>query len=60
MEARALDPGLAGEAAALLRKLGVQSQTFERGSMTTRSPITGEIIARVDGVDFGGRAWRHC
>ncbi|MFA6207337.1 MAG: aldehyde dehydrogenase family protein, partial [Methylocystis sp.] len=51
MEARALDPGLAGEAAALLRTLGVQSQTFERGSVTIRSPITGEIIARVESVD---------
>ncbi|RNJ51536.1 L-piperidine-6-carboxylate dehydrogenase [Methylocystis hirsuta] len=51
MEARALDPGLAGEAATLLRKLGVQSQTFERGPVTIRSPINGEIIARVDGVD---------
>ena len=51
MEAHALHADVAAEGAAILQKLGVQSRAFERGSLNTRSPVTGEIIARVQSAD---------
>jgi len=51
MEARVPHSDLAAETAALLNRLGVQSQIIERGTLTARSPITGEIIGRVESVD---------
>jgi aldehyde dehydrogenase (NAD+) len=51
MEARVRHADIAAETAALLQKLGVKSERFERGSLTTRSPITGETIARVTSAD---------
>jgi aldehyde dehydrogenase (NAD+) len=51
MEPRVPHAELAAEAAALLQKFGVDSRRFTGGSRTIRSPITGEIIARVDGAD---------
>ncbi|MBM3550537.1 MAG: aldehyde dehydrogenase family protein [Alphaproteobacteria bacterium] len=48
MEARALQADIAVETAAILDGFGIKSQVFERGSLTTRSPIAGEIIARVE------------
>ena len=42
---------MAAETAALLHKLGVESHRVTRGSLATRSPITGEIIARVESAD---------
>jgi aldehyde dehydrogenase (NAD+) len=51
MEARVPHSDLAAETAALLNRLGVQSQSIERGTLTARSPLTGEIIGRVESVD---------
>jgi aldehyde dehydrogenase (NAD+) len=51
MEARVPHADIAVETAALLRNFGLESQTFERGSLTTRSPITGETIARVESAN---------
>jgi aldehyde dehydrogenase (NAD+) len=51
MEARVPHSDLAAETAALLNRLGVRSPTIERGTLATRSPITGEVIARVENVD---------
>ncbi|MGJ0503240.1 MAG: L-piperidine-6-carboxylate dehydrogenase [Methylocystis sp.] len=51
MEARVPHSDLAAETAAFLNRLGVQSQTIERGTLTARSPINGEIIGRVESVD---------
>ncbi|MBM3577169.1 MAG: aldehyde dehydrogenase family protein [Alphaproteobacteria bacterium] len=53
MEARVLHADIAAETAALLRNFGLESQTFESGSLTTRSPITGETIARVETANSG-------
>jgi aldehyde dehydrogenase (NAD+) len=52
MEARSPHADVAAEAAALLEKFGVDSDRFRRGSLTTRSPITGEIIAHVESADL--------
>ncbi|MFO1101293.1 MAG: aldehyde dehydrogenase family protein [Methylocystis sp.] len=51
MEPRVPHAELAAEAAALLQEFGVDSRRFTGGSLTIRSPITGEIIARVEGAD---------
>ena len=40
-------PGLAGEAAGLLGRLGVARGAFTGGGRAVRSPITGEIIGQV-------------
>ncbi|TLG77763.1 aldehyde dehydrogenase family protein [Methylocystis sp. B8] len=53
MEARVLQAEIAAETAALLPFFGLESQTFENGSLTTRSPITGETIARVESANSG-------
>ena len=41
------DSGLAADAGALLRRLGVPHGLFTGGTLPARSPITGEIIASV-------------
>ena len=51
MEVRALILAVTAEAADILRKLGVEFEFFEHGSMTAHSPITGEIIGRVRARD---------
>ncbi|CCJ08191.1 aldehyde dehydrogenase family protein [Methylocystis sp. SC2] len=48
MESRVPQANISAETAAILNGFGVRSQVFERGALTTRSPITGEIIARVE------------
>ncbi|ATQ69544.1 MULTISPECIES: L-piperidine-6-carboxylate dehydrogenase [Methylosinus] len=43
--------GIATNAADILGKLNVESELFERGSLHSRSPITGEVIASVKTSD---------
>ncbi|MGD9543801.1 MAG: aldehyde dehydrogenase family protein [Methylocystis sp.] len=51
MEARVPQGDIAAETAALFNQLGVNSQLLTRGSLAIRTPITGEIVARVESVD---------
>ena len=40
-------PSLIGETDQLLARLGVEKKRYSDGAMAARSPVTGEIIARV-------------
>ncbi len=51
MEARVPHADVAAETAALLEQFGVDSRRFTRGSLTIRTPITGEIVAHVESAE---------
>src|SRR3712207_4604599 len=39
--------GIAGDVARLLEKLGVSRESYARGNLAVRSPISGEVVAQV-------------
>jgi aldehyde dehydrogenase (NAD+) len=49
-------PGIAEEANHLLNRLGVAAEVFTGGNRPVRSPINGEVIARVHDVTAGDAA----
>jgi aldehyde dehydrogenase (NAD+) len=51
MDARASNGGLASEATSILLRAGVEPELFQQGPLEARSPITGEIIGRVQTSD---------
>lgn len=47
---------LASEASALLGQMGVPREQYQRGALSIRTPITGEILGRIEEANTGGVA----